>query len=1206
MSPNDAVPSPTARYEILEEIARGGMGVVFRVRDLDLDRVLALKRLANTKKVRSSEARQDFFARFLEEVQVTAQLDHPAIVPVHELGFDDDGTPFYTMRLVKGHELGEIIRLSKASEDDWNLTRLIEVMVKVCQAVAYAHGKGVIHRDLKPANIMVGDLGEVYVMDWGLARMLVREDMRDLRIQLEENHDGLETVTAARAADPDVSLDRALMTMDGGVIGTPAYMAPEQADGRIEQVDHLSDVYALGAILYQTLAGHPPYMPQGSTVTAREVLTELRERPPQRVLRKETRFPPELVAICEKAMSRERRARYTSAHSLAEDLQNYIDGRVVQAHETGPVVELKKWFGRNRAVAMLGATAVLIAIIGLATMLVLEHQARERVMAANESTVDALAQMYTATGLRADERGETEKAALWFAEAASLSQDHTERKSQLMRCRAWLQETTSMVRVLPVLDAGRVARMRFHPRLPYLLVTAAENEVWDIVEERALEVGGRPLGWSHSGDLLFVSEFDSNTVWVKSFPEGEIATELRVDGATNIFPFATTRDDRLLATGDGTEGLEVWDLTTRQRLGRDPFVGLRDLAFAPNGERLLARDFRQQLHVFALKGVSDEAAMVRLWGPDSQALKADWNFQPMFVNEGRELLVASEGMLHWIDVETGRSARELAGVQVSGTVTKDGRYLAYGGDGESGLVDLKSGERFVTVRHDGGTPRFVRVGSDSSVLFLGIGSRVERFQVEDGRRLQPLLPSHQDDLTAAAVSSDGRWVATAGLDQFIRIHRAEPERSFCRMLGPFPKAPLRGVFHPNGEYVAVSGTAYCDATPMPAAQVYWSENGEPAGPVFSLDGHLTAVSFVNGQPDQLATASLLGDSKPPKSHAASAVVPGQVELWNWRTGERLAGPIPLPSDPRDMAAHPSEHWFGVMCGAHLVKVDFARDEMKILVTSKPTAAVFSHHNGQVAFSEEGRWLMGWSAVDQFYCWDTQKGALAFEPQSNEGRCYYGVATHPDGVAVSVELFASHLDNGRFARFWDLETGEAFPLTLPHSNQMFAAEFSEDGQTLLTTSQGRGKLWDWRTGNPVAPDLEFPDRTAPLRSAAFVPGHPWIVAGNERGQLGLWDRRSGNRMSPIYQGSPPVSLDFLLVSPKGDRALASGIGVEGLNVYHLDQFQRRVALPLEAWRTLAEVSAGARLEDSRLRTLSRSEWLARWRAFRRQYPDYHSL
>lgn len=327
------------RYVVEAQLARSGMGSVFRVLDRDLNRRLAMKVLdygpdefaGECGSMRASERA----ARFLQEAQVTAQLEHPSIVPVHELGLDAIGRLYFTMKLVEGEELGRTFEKARDATEGWSVPRAIGVIVKVCQAVAFAHARGVIHRDLKSANVMVGNFGEVYVMDWGLAQVRNRSDWQDIRIapsagltppvgpELMERagESGAADALAVTRPGPE----RPLTTGVGIVLGTPAYMSPEQAEGRA--VDEASDVYSLGAILYELLTGHPPYVDRGVGLSSRQVLRELRVGPPAPVARLNPRVAPELAAICEKAMAREKSARHDSALDLAEELQAWVDRR---------------------------------------------------------------------------------------------------------------------------------------------------------------------------------------------------------------------------------------------------------------------------------------------------------------------------------------------------------------------------------------------------------------------------------------------------------------------------------------------------------------------------------------------------------------------------------------------------------------------------------------------------------------------------------------------------------------------------------------------------------------------------------------------------------------------------------------------------------------------------------------------------------------
>ncbi len=359
------------RYVVQDCVGKGGMGAVLRVWDNDLRRHLAMKVLLSAEDDSGSpgaapkmdaesvdrlledlrkhvgdaelepspatpEVTDDTkVRRFLEEAQITSQLDHPGIVPVHEVGLDDGGRVYFTMKLVKGETLRSVFGRVHDGDSDWTTTRALSLLLRVCEAMSYAHNKGVVHRDLKPANIMVGAFGEVYVMDWGLACVIDRE------------HDPYETVSIDTAFDSGDDVDDDPET--GRVVGTPVYMAPEQALAEPE-VSPAADVYSIGAMVYHLLTGAPPYARESDGKSNR-ALQLLRDGPPESVHRLANDTPPELVAICEKAMARDPLQRYADTSLLANDMRALLEQRVVAAYETGAIAEARKWVQRNRLLA---------------------------------------------------------------------------------------------------------------------------------------------------------------------------------------------------------------------------------------------------------------------------------------------------------------------------------------------------------------------------------------------------------------------------------------------------------------------------------------------------------------------------------------------------------------------------------------------------------------------------------------------------------------------------------------------------------------------------------------------------------------------------------------------------------------------------------------------------------------------------------------
>jgi hypothetical protein len=406
-------------YDLVEELGSGGMGTVMRAVDTALCREVAVKLLTRT----GDERRH---ARFLAEAQITGQLEHPGIVPVHGFGTAADGRPWFAMKLVRGRTLGEIIAARSTDPGTaraWPVRRLIAVLIQAAQAVAFAHSRGVVHRDVKPANLMLGDFGEVLVMDWGLARMQ------------GSGPDG--AVAGGLDAAPEVSVD-------GTVCGTPCYMPPEQARGERDRIGPASDVFALGATLCEILSGRPPLTgPSASSVVRRAARGEAdlpvrdwQGRP----------LPAALVSICRRALAGEPGQRYPGALAFAADLQAFLDDRGVEAHEAGWWEDAARAVRRHRSAAAVAGVAGLLLAASLAFGYLAERRARG---AAEAERVRAEAALVDAERRRAD---------------AELGRRRERMLVQGARTQAWLVErgraAAAMGQAAAGLAADRPERVR--------------------------------------------------------------------------------------------------------------------------------------------------------------------------------------------------------------------------------------------------------------------------------------------------------------------------------------------------------------------------------------------------------------------------------------------------------------------------------------------------------------------------------------------------------------------------------------------------------------------------------------------------------------------------------------------------------------------------------------------------------------------------
>ncbi|OUU20395.1 MAG: hypothetical protein CBC13_10750 [Planctomycetia bacterium TMED53] len=326
------IPDLGARYDLLEEIARGGMGAIMQILDPVLQRNLAMKViLGNSEGVAPSQR----IRRFLREARITAQLPHPGIVSVHEMGCDDEGKYYFTMDKIEGKELRDVMIAHRDGDRYWDFNRLLETFLKVCDTLESAHDRGIVHRDIKPSNIMVGRFGETYVMDWGLAR---RTD--------DPGEDPIEDVIADHESFKHEG--STIVTRDGAVVGTPSYMSPEQASPEIGEIGPWTDVYALGSLLYEILTGHPPYRtPGGGPMPAHRILKKLKEGPPADVLELAPDTPSDLAEICRKTMDRDGSKRPASGGEVSKLIREVMRSRARDARATQEALEVAK---RSRAV----------------------------------------------------------------------------------------------------------------------------------------------------------------------------------------------------------------------------------------------------------------------------------------------------------------------------------------------------------------------------------------------------------------------------------------------------------------------------------------------------------------------------------------------------------------------------------------------------------------------------------------------------------------------------------------------------------------------------------------------------------------------------------------------------------------------------------------------------------------------------------------
>lgn len=734
----------------LGTIARGGMGVIERVWDARLRRPLARKLVPCSIHGPHSSADRRRLSRFLQEARVSSQLQHPGILPIHDIGVDEQGHPYFTMPIVHGDHLGTVIRKLHAADSAWSLPRVLQVIVAVSEVVAYAHSKGVVHRDLKPQNVMVGRFGETFVMDWGVAKLI------DCAAAPATNGDSVVLDSIA------TSTDVALNTLPGDVLGTPSYMAPEQASGALECMGPSIDQYAIGAILYEVIANRRPYSDAPETDTPEQLIATVRRAPPTPLERLVPKAPAELLAICAKAMQRDPIARYASVEALGTDLRAFLEQRVVRAHDTGPLASLGKWVRRHRGVAALLVLIVLLVAGGLAVVLALEKKRGARLQAAND-------------------------------ELRRVDGELTTKVDELRR-EAYQQDLAFVQRAMAAgVDGGEVQRV--------LDDCDSDLRGWEWHYLRSLADQSQPVGpgyraiaVSADGRYLAASNREYEVV-LRELATGREVRRLACRAMVDTVSIST--DNRYLAVASRDQMVRVLDIDSGAQ--HEVLVGAgpdNDLAFIADSAGLLTRMRSAQLavidpsngtlhpgvgiatgtisalatHANGRVAVGDDCGAVSVFaGPDG-ALLTTWKVGSKPIVEvafqGGDVIVASDvTRTVWRRALTGDAATRLGSARPTGEASRGqafdphGRLWGCGSATSIELLDLNTGQWLLLHGHTGRVEDFA-LTADGELVSTGEDGMTRRWRPRE----QPLPRAFRGlrgEVVSVSIAPDGHSVAAA-------------------------------------------------------------------------------------------------------------------------------------------------------------------------------------------------------------------------------------------------------------------------------------------------------------------------------------------------------------------------------------------------------------------------------------------------------------
>jgi WD40 repeat protein len=1037
-------------YAIEAVLGRGGMGIVYRARHLALKRTVALKMV-----LAGGHAGPRELARFKIEAEAVARLQHPNIVQIHEVG-EAGGHPYFALEYLEGGSLAK--RLVGKSLAPAEAASLVEALARAMQL---AHSRNVVHRDLKPSNVLLAADGTPKVTDFGLARRL----------------------------DDDSG-----QTQAGAVVGTPSYMAPEQAAGEAHAAGPAADIYALGAVLYECLTGRPPH--RGETIA--ETLDLVRTREPEPPCRLRPSLPRDLETICLKCLRKEPERRYASAEALAEDLRRWAAGEPIAARPVGSLERTVLWIRRKPARAGLVLALVLlgVAVVTFAAVIAIrEHQAAEELAGYNQDLLRAQGEKEAALrkalqesarlaldrGLNLCEAGDVGRGLIYLIRAldgAVKAKDADLESAIRFNIAAWETQLWSLRNYREGPAGAHVLAASLSPRGSPLAAALANGavELWDLRdghEDQTLHSlphgeAIKSLAFSGNGDLLLTRTDRTVRIW--DVANGRLACPA-LDHSSSVLAAALSRDGKWVLTGATDNIARLWQTDT------GAFVALLShkqrisaVAFSPRGELALTGDALGVVQLWKVpsgdaagpplvhKGVIQAAAFspdgarivtgtslatVHVWQVETAKLifpplplsPGDQVTEVAFSPDGQRIVArAISGRAYLWRADTGNPiASPLAhhGRVESVAFSSDSQTLITGGGG--GLAqgwDANRGQPTGPVLAHLDRVRECGFSQDGKSI-VTLDGAVRRWRAPAGLRVGPPL-EHKGLVRAVAFSPDGRLLLTGGGDGFAWLWSTTAPAA----------APLRGVkqglfvnavaFSPNSQLALVAGI---DTEPS-----LWHMGG--AGCV-GLKGHTAGVYAVTFSPDGKTALSGSKD--------------GTARLWDTATAKSLAI-LPHKGPVEAVAFSPNDR--------HALTGSADGTAALWDLSTRPPAVQSLPHEGvveTVAFSPDGQTAITADVKDgSIRLWDTATGTLL--------RTLKGHALGIKALAVSKD--GEYLVSGshdRTARLWKLSTGESVGLPMPHQAVIRRVVFSADGRNVYTASEDNtARRWHVPTGVPIGP------------------------------------------------------------------------------------------------------------------------------------------